>query len=130
VEGYATAAMMQVMLGSIPIEKVPSLDASMEGMVNQQMAEYPVFTKAPYFLRFQALFPYVQGMHFVRAGLVLGSWKRLNQCFAAPPTRTSQIFQSESYFKPPADANGGGDFFNMRLNHGPVDRRHSQDATF
>lgn len=107
VEGYATAAMMQVMLGSIPIEKVPSLDASMELMVNQQMAEYPVFSKAPYFLRFQALFPYVQGMHFVREGLVLGGWKRLNQCFTDPPTSTRQIFQPESYFQPPADPKAG-----------------------
>ncbi|HXJ95701.1 MAG TPA: DUF6782 family putative metallopeptidase [Terriglobia bacterium] len=103
VEGYATLAMMQVMLGSIPIEKLPSLDASMEAMVNQQMAEYPVFTKAPYFLRFQALFPYAQGMHFVRQGLVLGGWKRLNQCFTEPPVSTKQIFQPDFYFKPPAD---------------------------
>jgi hypothetical protein len=103
VEGYATLAMMQVMLGSIPIEKLPSLDASMEVMVNQQMGEYPVFTKAPYFLRFQAMFPYIQGMHFARAGLVLGGWQRLNQCFTDPPTSTEQIFRPESYFKPPAD---------------------------
>jgi hypothetical protein len=102
VEGYATLAMMQVMLGSIPIEKLPSLDSSMEAMVNQQMAEYPVFTKAPYFLRFQALFPYVQGMHFVRQGLVLGGWKRLNQCFTNPPVSTKQVFQPEFYFKPAA----------------------------
>ena len=103
VEGYATLAMMQVMLGSVPIEKLPSLDASMEAVVNEQMAEYPVFTKAPYFLRFQALFPYAQGMHFARQGLVLGGWKRLNECFARPPTSTKQIFQPDSYFKPPAD---------------------------
>jgi hypothetical protein len=73
----------------------------MEAMVNQQMEEYPVFTKAPFFLRFQALFPYVQGMHFVRQGLVLGGWKRLNQCFAEPPSSTKQIFQPEAYFDPP-----------------------------
>ncbi len=103
VEGYATLAMMQAMLGSIPIEKLPSLDSSMEAMVNQQMAEYPVFTKAPYFLRFEALFPYAQGMHFARQGLVLGGWKRLNQCFTDPPVSTKQIFQPESYFKPAAD---------------------------
>jgi hypothetical protein len=103
VEGYATLAMMQVMLGSVPIEKLPSLDASMEAVVNEQMAEYPVFTEAPYFLRFQALFPYAQGMHFARQGLVLGGWKRLNECFTHPPTSTKQIFQPESYFKPPAD---------------------------
>jgi hypothetical protein len=107
VEGYATLAMMQAMLGSIPIEKLPSLDASMEAMVNQQMAEYPVFSKAPFFLRFQAMFPYIQGMHFVRQGLVLGGWKRLNQCFTDPPTSTEQIFQPESYFNPPADPRPG-----------------------
>ena len=107
VEGYATLAMMQVMLGSIPIEKLPSLDASMEAMVNQQMAEYPVFTKAPYFLRFQAMFPYAQGMHFAREGLVLGRWKLLNECFTRPPTSTKQIFQPDSYFKPPSDPTPG-----------------------
>ena len=107
VEGYATLAMMQVMLGSVPIEKLPSLDTSVEAMVNQQMAEYPVFTKAPYFLRFQALFPYAQGMHFARQGLVLGGWKRLNQCFTEPPVSTKQIFQAESYFKPASDPKPG-----------------------
>ncbi len=103
VEGYATLAMMQVTLGSIPIEKLPSLDTSMEAMVNQQMAEYPIFSKAPYFLRYQALFPYAQGMHFAREGLVLGGWKRLNQCFLDPPVSTKQIFQPEFYFKPAVD---------------------------
>jgi hypothetical protein len=98
VEGYATLAMMQTMLGSVPIEKVPSIDAMMERLVNQQMAEFPVFTGAPYFLRFEALFPYVQGLHFSLRGLILGGWKGLNRTFADPPTSTKEIFQPDVYF--------------------------------
>ena len=100
VEGYATLAMIQAMLGSVPIEKLPSLDAMMEQVVNQQMTEYPIFSKAPFFLRFQVLFPYAQGMHFVHEGLVSGGWKRLNQIFDHPPATTSDIFQPDLYFKP------------------------------
>ncbi|HUI43411.1 MAG TPA: hypothetical protein VL523_15715 [Terriglobia bacterium] len=104
VEGYATLSMTQASLGSVPIEKVPSLDSLMDQLVNQQMAEFPVFTKAPYFLRFQALFPYVQGMHFARRGLKLGGWKRLNETFRHPPASTAEIFQPDLYFDPPPQA--------------------------
>jgi hypothetical protein len=101
VEGYATLAMIQAMLGSIPIEKVPSLDAMMDQVVNQQMTEYPIFSKAPFFLRFQVLFPYAQGMHFVHEGLIEAGWKRLNEVFLNPPATTKEIFQPDLYFKPP-----------------------------
>jgi hypothetical protein len=104
VEGYATLSMTQASLGPVPVEKVPSLDAMMDQLVNQQMAEFPVFSKAPFFLRFEALFPYVQGMHFARRGLELGGWQRLNQTFSDPPTTTAQIFQPDLYFDPPPDA--------------------------
>jgi hypothetical protein len=107
VEGYATLAMMQTMLGSVPIEKVPSIDAMMERLVNQQMAEFPVFTGAPYFLRFQALFPYVQGLHFSLRGLILGGWKGLNRAFADPPTSTKEIFQPDLYFNGAAGRSNG-----------------------
>jgi hypothetical protein len=100
VEGYATLAMIQAMLGSVPIEKLPSLDAMMDQVVNQQMSEYPIFSKAPFFLRFQVLFPYAQGMHFVHEGLMNGGWKRLNEAFLNPPATTRDIFQPDLYFKP------------------------------
>jgi len=107
VEGYATLAMLQSMLGSMPVEKLPSLDALMEQVVNQQMAEFPVFSRAPFFLRFQMLFPYLQGMQFNLKGLQLGGWKRLNQSFARPPATTHQIFQPDLYYDP-ASKEGGG----------------------
>lgn len=105
-EGYATLAMMQTMLGSVPIEKVPSIDAMMEQLVNQQMAEFPVFTHAPFFLRFEALFPYVQGLHFSLRGLILGGWKGLNRTFTDPPTSSQEIFQPDLYFNGGAGLNG------------------------
>ena len=102
VEGHATLAMIQAMLGSVPIEKLPSLDTMMTQIVNQQMTEYPVFSKTPFFLRFQVLFPYAQGMHFVHQGLMAGGWKQLNELFEKPPATTREIFQPDLYFKPRA----------------------------
>jgi hypothetical protein len=99
VEGYATLSMIQATLGSVPIEKLPSLDAMMDQVVNQQMTDYPIFSKAPFFLRFQVLFPYAQGMHFVYEGLMDGGWKRLNEVFIDPPATTREIFQPDLYFK-------------------------------
>ena len=120
VEGYATVAMMQTMLGSVPVEKVPSIDAMMEQLVNQQMAEFPVFTHAPFFLRFEALFPYVQGLHFSLRGLILGGWKGLNRTFADPPTSTREIFQPDLYFN---DASGHANGDSGRLHaSGPAAR--------
>jgi hypothetical protein len=98
VEGYATLSMMQIMLGSLPIEKVPSLDIMMDQGVKQSMSQFPVFSRAPFFLRYQLLFPYVQGIEFCRRALELGGWKRLNQTFAEPPRNTREIFEPGLYF--------------------------------
>jgi len=98
VEGYATLSMMQVMLGTLPIENVPSLDTMLEQGVKQSMSQFPVFSRAPFFLRFQLLFPYVQGMEFCRRALELGGWNRLNQTFADPPRNTREIFKPNLYF--------------------------------
>ncbi|HEY6291661.1 MAG TPA: hypothetical protein VI455_08895 [Terriglobia bacterium] len=107
VEGYATLAMLQSILGSMPVEKLPSVDTLLDQVVNQQMAEYPVFSRAPFFLRFQMLFPYIQGLQFALKGLQLGGWTRLNQTFTLPPTSTRQIFQPGLYYaSTPGDAVG------------------------
>ncbi len=98
VEGYAMAAMMQQMLGSVDLASVPSLGPLMAGMVNKQMGEFPAFTSAPFFFRMQALFPYAQGMGFMQRGLQLGGWKKLNSLFSNPPTTTREIFEPSVYF--------------------------------
>ncbi len=111
VEGYATLSMMQVMLGSLPVEKLPSLGGMMEQGINQSMSTFPVFSKAPFFLRFQLLFPYIDGMQFCRRALELGGWKRLNQVFADPPRNTREIFEPDLYFgaQPDGEASKAAD---------------------
>ena len=108
VEGYAMVAMVQAMMGTVAVEKLSSLDATLDQVVGQQMAAYPVFSKAPFFLRFETLFPYVQGMHFVLAGLQNGGWSRVNQTFGEPPASTNQIFQPGLYFESSHDETRAG----------------------
>jgi Putative metallopeptidase family (DUF6782) len=99
VEGYATAAMFQRMLGSTSLAVLPSFDTLIGPLINQQMAEFPVFSKAPFFFRLEALFPYIQGAGFIEKGLKKeGEWKNLNALFTSPPTSTKAIYQPDVYF--------------------------------
>ena len=98
VEGYATAAMMQQMIGQVDLANMPALGTLMAGMVNKQMGEFPAYTSAPFFFRMQALFPYAQGMGYMQRGLQLGGWKELNAIFSNPPTTTREIFEPSVYF--------------------------------
>ena len=97
-EGHATAAMMQHMVGQTSLASLPSLQPLMASVINQQFAEYPAFSTAPYFFRLQALFPYVYGMNFIQMNLQHGGWKGLADLFANPPSSTKEIFDPEFYF--------------------------------
>ena len=98
VEGYATAAMMQQAAGGLELGQLPSLSPLIEALIPQQFEEFPAFSSAPYFFRMQALFPYVQGIGFIQAGLQLGGWKDLKVLFEHPPESTKQIFEPQTYF--------------------------------
>jgi hypothetical protein len=98
-EGYATAAMMQSMLGDIDLGQMPSLEPLLAGAVSKQMEEFPAFTSAPFFFRLQALFPYTHGMSFIQAGLARGGWKKLSELFEHPPSSTKEIFEPQFYFQ-------------------------------
>jgi len=98
VEGYATAAMMQQMTGPVELGQLPSIAPLMEMVTHEQFGEFPAFSSAPYFFRMQALFPYVQGIGFIQAGLQLGGWKDLKGLFEHPPQATKQIFEPQTYF--------------------------------
>jgi len=98
-EGHATAAMLQRMLGPVSLSSIPSLEPLLASMVNQQMTEFPAFTSAPYFFRLQALFPYAQGMGFMYTGLQRGGWETLNELFERPPETTKEIFDPSFYYE-------------------------------
>ena len=98
VEGYATAAMFQSEMGGAPISSMPSFDTVFGPLIRQQMTEFPVYSKAPFFFKLQALFPYIQGASFVGKGLRRTDWKGLNELFTSPPASTKAIYQPEVYF--------------------------------
>jgi hypothetical protein len=98
-EGYATAAMMQSLMGSIDLGQMPSLEPLLAGVIGKQMEEFPAFTNAPFFFRLQALFPYTRGMSFIQAGLARGGWKKLSELFEHPPSSTKEIFEPQFYFE-------------------------------
>ncbi len=98
VEGYATAAMFQSVLGETSLSSLPNFSAVLSPLIQKSMSEFPVFSKAPFFFRLQALFPYIQGAGFIEKGLIRGGWKSLNELFTSPPTSTKAIYQPEIYF--------------------------------
>lgn len=99
VEGYATTAMIQHLVDPVDLGTLPSLQPLMDQVIHRQMEEFPAFTGAPFFFRFQALFPYAEGMGFMQRGLAQGGWKKLNQLFSHPPTSTKEIFEPQVYFE-------------------------------
>lgn len=98
VEGYATAAMFQTMLGDTPISAMPGFDGALGPLIRQQMSEFPVFSKAPFFFKLQALFPYIEGASFISKGLRGTEWQGLNKLFTSPPSSTKALYQPSVYF--------------------------------
>jgi hypothetical protein len=98
VEGEATAAMLQQSAGGVDLGQLPELTGLMQQLIPQQIEGSPEFSNAPYFFRIQALFPYVQGMGFIQAGLQRGGWKNLNALFDDPPETTRQIYEPQTYY--------------------------------
>ena len=98
VEGHATAAMIQQLIAPMKLEDMPTLEPLMAQVIHQQYEEFPAFDQAPFFFRFQALFPYIEGMGFMQRGLEAGGWKRLNSLFNGPPSTTKEIFEPQAYF--------------------------------
>jgi len=98
-EGHATAAMMQVMVAPQKLEELPTVVPLMNMTMEMQIEQYPVFSSAPFFFRYQALFPYAQGVSFIERGLKQGGWQELQDFFLHPPDTTKEIFQPDAYFE-------------------------------
>ncbi|HEV2349402.1 MAG TPA: hypothetical protein VG028_06090 [Terriglobia bacterium] len=97
-EGYAMAAMMQHAMG-VDLGTAREIAPMMAELADQQMGAFPTFSKAPFFFRLQALFPYLQGMSFMQKGLAHGGWKELNTLFTNPPASTKELFEPDYYFE-------------------------------
>jgi hypothetical protein len=98
VEGYATAAMMERTIKPMSLDQMPSIAPLMDRVVSLQMQEFPEFSKAPFFFKYEALFPYTQGLGFAQKGITEGGWERLNEAFRNPPKASLEIASPELYF--------------------------------
>jgi hypothetical protein len=98
VEGHATAAMMQQATGGTELGDMQLLAPLLDALGSGELGGSAELSNAPYFFRVQLLFPYVQGMGFIQAGLQRGGWKDLNVLFEHPPESTKEIFEPEVYF--------------------------------
>ena len=98
VEGYATVAMVQQSTGGVDLGELQALTPLLDALTSSQLGGSAELSNAPYFFRVQLLFPYVQGMGFIEAGLQHGGWKGLNVLSERPPESTKEIFEPEIYY--------------------------------
>ena len=61
-------------------------------------AQFPVFDRAPLYLRETLLFPYTQGMLFQHAVVEKMDKAAFSEVFRRPPSNTQQILHPEKYF--------------------------------
>jgi predicted component of type VI protein secretion system len=60
--------------------------------------QYPVFSKAPLYLRATMLFPYEEGESFQQAVVLHDGKAAFGKLFTSPPVSTSQVLHPERYF--------------------------------
>lgn len=100
IEGQASWVMTEwVMLQTgQSLRKNGLLAAAAAGASRFEVAEYPVFSSQPLYLREAMLFPYTQGMIFQQRVIDRYGEQGFDQVFRTPPTSTQQVFEAESYF--------------------------------
>jgi hypothetical protein len=74
------------------------LAAAAAGASRFEVAEYPVFSSQPLYLREAMLFPYTQGMIFQQRVIERYGQQGFDRVFRTPPTSTQQVLDAESYF--------------------------------
>jgi len=75
-----------------------ALAASMAGMTDSGAGQFPVFEKAPLYLRRSLVFPYTEGMAFQNAVLERDHQRAFAEVFTDAPVSTQQILHPEKYF--------------------------------
>jgi len=108
VEGDATAAMMEYMI--VEEDMGPFARTVFRSISNSLMAnmdwlmKLPGFgkkdalSKAPNVIRREMLFPYSNGLRFVRYGIGANRWSELRKAHENPPLSTEQILHPSKYF--------------------------------
>jgi len=96
-EGHAMATAVQILIQPLELSSLPDLGPIMAKTLQQQTGSFPAFSSAPAFLRVQVVFPYLEGVDFVRTLVAQGGWQKANDAFRQPPATTQEIFEPKVY---------------------------------
>ena len=99
-EGQATWLMSEFLAlqSGQSLKTSPELVARMSGENETADGQYPVYDKAPLYLRETLLFPYTKGMLFQDALVHRDQQQAFAEVFRHPPLSTQQIIHPDKYF--------------------------------
>jgi hypothetical protein len=99
-EGQATWLMSEYLARhmGMSLKTSPAITQAMSSQAAAAAGQFPVFDKAPLYLRKTLLFPYTQGMLFQHAVFEKEDQAAFASVFRRPPASTQQIFHPEKYF--------------------------------
>jgi hypothetical protein len=106
VEGQASWLMLQVdaIRNGRTLADPDTAHVLLDSDTNDNDSEYPVFNKAPLYLKRTMLFPYDSGEKFQQAVFLHDGKSGFAQVFKKPPVSTAQILHPERYFEGEAPA--------------------------
>jgi len=99
-EGQATWLMSEYMARKMgmSLKTAPALVELMGQQMGTSAGQFPVFDKAPLYVREALLFPYTKGLLFQNAVLTKDGQAAFTTVFQRPPASTQQILHPEKYF--------------------------------
>jgi len=99
-EGQATWLMSEYLArrNGQSLKTSPEMLAAMSTMNESGGDQYPVFDKAPLYLRLTLVFPYTKGMLFQHAVIMRDGLEGFAEVFHHAPVSTQQIIHPEKYF--------------------------------
>jgi hypothetical protein len=99
-EGQASWLMAEYLArrGGQSLKESPALVAMMSRMTESSAGQFPIFERAPLYLRRTLVFPYTHGMLFQHAAVMKTGQDSFAEVFRRPPVSTQQILHPEKYF--------------------------------
>ena len=99
-EGQATWLMSEYLARrmGMTLKKSPAIAQYMSEQAGATGGQFPVFDKAPLYLRETLLFPYAKGMRFQQVLVEKEDQAAFSAVFLHPPASTQQILHPEKYF--------------------------------
>jgi hypothetical protein len=99
VEGEATAIMLDYQLRELGLSftSLGEMNALMEMAMREFKRLKPGTSQAPPFLEAQMIFPYAQGIEFLKAVRQRMEWQEMAVLYQDPPASTEQILHPEKY---------------------------------